>query len=143
MRDDAMNPKVLRFSFWKPEPLPPKDATIVPIELMTLGKLEAVSAQLLDIPRMTKVPAAPWDPLLTDKMRLHWECDAGVILSVHVEQGPPKPGEVLMIEAQSQTPEKTFYKLYIQIFEQFGATVLDEKTHQFYTPKEFRTRVAS
>ena len=55
---------------------------------------------------------------------------------------PPKPGEVLTIEAQSQAPEKMFFKLYVQIFEQFGATVLDEHVHQFFTPREFRTRVA-
>ena len=149
MRDDRIEStfsgesKSVRFSFWKPEPLPPKDATILPIELISLGTLDSVSAKLLDIPRMTEVPCAPWEPQSGDKLKLHWECDAGVWLSVAVEQGPPKPGEVLTIEAQSKTPEKTFFRLYVQIFEQFGATVLDERTHQFFTPREFKTRSAS
>jgi hypothetical protein len=133
----------LRFSFWKPDPLPPKDATILPIELVSLGKIDSVSAKLLDIPRMSQMPTAPWDPSPKDRMRLHWECEAGVWLSVAVEQGPPKPGEVLTIEAQSKIPEKTFFKLYVQIFEQLGVTVLDERTHQFFTPREFKTRIAS
>ena len=48
--------------------------------------------------------------------------------------------QISSAEAQSATPEKTFFKLYVQIFEQFGATVLDERSHQFFTPREFRTR---
>ena len=132
-----------RFSFWKPDPLPPKDATILPIDLVSLGKIDSVSARLLDIPHMSQMPAAPWDCAPDARMHLRWECDAGVWLSVAPEQGPPKPGEVLMIEAQSKIPEKTFFKLYVQIFEQLGVTVLDERTHQFYTPREFKTRIAS
>ncbi len=148
MRDDRIDTAFtgasnsVRFSFWKPEPLPPKDATILPIELISLGKLASVSEKLLDIPRMREVPRAPWEPLADEKLRLHWECDAGVWLNVGVEQGPPKPGEVLTIEAHSRTAEKTFFKLYVQIFEQFGVTVLDERVHQFLTPKEFRVRVS-
>lgn len=149
MRDDRIDPqfsgaeKSVRFSFWKPEPLPPKDATILPIDLLSLGKLPSVSEKLLDIPRMSEVPRAPWEPPVQDRVRLHWNCDAGVWLSVGIEQGPPKPGEVLTIEAQSQTTEKTFFKLYVQIFEQLGVTVLDERMHQFLTPREFKVRAAS
>ena len=148
MRDDRIDPGFsaesgLRFSFWKPDPLPPKDATILPIDLVSLGKLDSVSSKLLDIPHMTQVPCAPWEIQTGEKMKLHWECDAGVWLRVAVEQGPPKPGEVLTIEAQSKTPEKTFFKLYVQIFEQLGVTVLDERTHQFFTPREFKMRSAS
>ncbi|HLX61947.1 MAG TPA: hypothetical protein VKX17_11760 [Planctomycetota bacterium] len=120
--------------------MPPKDSKILPIELLSLGKIETVSKQLLEIPRMAEVPRAPWEPEPNEKLRMRWECEAGVWLTVSVEKGPPKPGEVLTIEAQSATPEKTFFKLYVQIFEQFGATVLDERSHQFFTPREFRTR---
>lgn len=133
---------LVRFSFWKPEPLPPKDSTILPIELMSLGKLSNVSAKLLDIPHMSELPPAPWERD-AQNVQLHWSCEAGVVLRVKMEQGPPKPGEVLTIEAASKTPEKTFYRLYVQIYEQFGATVLDERRHEFLTPREFRTRMSA
>src|SRR6266513_1381053 len=114
-------PEIVHFSFWKPEPIPPKDSGILPIELHSLGSLNAVAEKLLDVPHMTQIPPNPWE---------------------HIEQGPPKPGEVLTINARSSAPEKAFYRLYVQIFEQFGATLLDEQVHQFFTPKEFRTKLA-
>ena len=140
---EAFPNQVVHFSFWKPEPIPPKDATILPIELMSLGSLFSVTERLLDVPKMTKIPPAPWDTEGDSRLNLFWEVDRGVILQISAEQGPPKPGEVLTIGAKSSTPEKTFYRLYIQIFEQLGATVLDEKSHQFYTPREFRSKLAS
>ena len=136
--------KLVQFSFWKPEPLPPKDSTILPIELISLGSLNIVTEKLLDVPKMSQVPKQPWDtesPPAT--VNLIWEVDNGVILQIRTEQGPPKPGEVLTINAKSATAQKTFYRLYVQIYEQFGATVLDERSHQFYTPKEFRSKLAS
>jgi hypothetical protein len=133
----------VRFSFWKPDPIPPKDATILPIELHSLGMLNSVAEKLLDVPHMSQVPAEPWETEIPPStMNLIWEVEQGVILKIRTEQGPPKPGEVLTINAKNATPPKTFYRLYVQIFEQFGATVLDEKAHEFYTPKEFRTKLA-
>jgi len=134
---------IKRFSFWKPEPIPPKNATILPIELLSLGSLHSVAEQLLEVPHMSKVAMAPWDvELAATGMNLIWEVDEGVVLQVRTEQGPPKPGEVITINARSSTREKTFFRLYIQIFEQFGATVLDEGSHEFMTPKEFRSKMA-
>ena len=136
--------RVACFSFWKPEPIPPKDATILPIELLSLGHLGSVAEKLLEVPKMSKLQPAPWEnEIPPTKLNLIWEVDEGVILQVRTEQGPPKPGEVITINAKSATPGTTFYRLYVQIFEQFGATVLDEKSHQFYTPKEFRSNLAS
>ena len=140
---ESTHSEITQFSFWKPEPIPPKDATILPIELLSLGSLEMVAEKLMEVPKMSKVAPAPWDAELAQTgVNLVWEVDQGVILQVRTEQGPPKPGEVLTINARSAATEKTFYRLYVQIFEQFGATVLDEKSHQFYTPKEFRTKLA-
>ena len=140
---EGHRPDIARFSFWKPEPIPPKDATILPIALHSLGPLQAVAQKLMDVPKMSEMPRAPWEAKLKDKnVSLIWEVEEGVILQVHAEQGPPKPGEVLTIIAKSATPEKVFYRLYVQIYEHFGATVLDEKLHQFYTPKEFRSKMA-
>jgi hypothetical protein len=137
------HPEIVQFSFWKPDHIPQKDATILPIELHSLGSLNSVAEKLMEVPHMTQIPAAPWDQNLTDSnMKLLWEVDGGVVLKVHIEQGPPKPGEVLTINARSSAPQRVFYRLYVQIFEQFGATLLDEQSHQFYTPKEFRTKLA-
>jgi hypothetical protein len=141
MRDDRTD--LDKFSFWKPEPIPPKDNTILPIELMSLGRLQEVAEHLLEVPHMEPVPDAPWEDAQAEPtLTLKWEVDQGVILQVRAEQGPPKPGEVITINARSAAPKKTFFKLYVQIFEQFGATLLDESSHQFVTPKEFRERAA-
>lgn len=137
------HPEIVHFSFWKPDPIPPKDAGILPIELHSLGSLNDVAEKLLDVPHMTQIPPNPWDKIEPTKdVRLLWEVDKGVVLKIHIEQGPPKPGEVLTIDARSSAPERAFYRLYVQIFEQFGATLLDEQVHQFFTPKEFRTKLA-
>jgi hypothetical protein len=132
---------IARFSFWKPDPIPPKNSTILPIELHSLGPLKSVAEKLLDVPKMSTMPAVPWEVNAERSVSLVWDVEDGVILQVRAEQGPPKPGEVLTINAKSSTPEKVFYRLYVQIYEHFGATVLDEKSHQFYTPKEFRTKL--
>ena len=135
----STGPEIVHFSFWKPDPIPPKDATILPVELHSLGSLNSVTEKLLDVPHMKQVPSAPWDNIRAGSdMKLMWEVEGGVVLKVHIEQGPPKPGEVITIDAKSSAPQRTFYRLYVQIFEQFGATLLDEKSHQFYTPREFR-----
>jgi hypothetical protein len=141
---DATPPdaSVRRFSFWKPDPIPPHDQTILPIELCSLGQLEQVAEKLLDVPHMLALPLPPWDPAARSLVNLRWDVEEGVMLQVRVEQGPPKPGEVLTIQAQNAAPEKAFYRLYVQVFEQLGVTVLDEKAHQFVTPREFRTRLA-
>ena len=112
------------------------------MELISLGRLDAVAERLLDLPKMAEVPKAPWESACSRELNLRWDVDEGVILQVRAEQGPPKPGEVITINAQSALSERTFYRLYIQIFEQFGATVLDERHHEFLTPKEFRARLA-
>ncbi|HYG74646.1 MAG TPA: hypothetical protein VEK08_06550 [Planctomycetota bacterium] len=135
-------PDITRFSFWKPEPIPPKNATIVPIELLSLGRLADVAERLMEVPKMAKVQQPPWEASAETGVNLVWEVEQGVILQIKAEQGPPKPGEVLTVTAKAAVPEKVFYRLYVQIFEQFGATVLDEKSHQFFTPKEFRTKLA-
>jgi hypothetical protein len=140
---DSNHPEPRQFSFWKPEPLPPKDSTILPVELISLGRLNEVAEHLLEVPKMMRVIDVPWDgPAAAPTLTLRWEVEQGVILQVKPEQGPPKPGEVLTINAKSSAPKKTFFKLYVQIFEQFGATLLDESSHQFFTPKEFRERMA-
>jgi len=135
--------EITQFSFWKPEPIPPKDSTILPIELLSLGRLQQVAEHLMEVPHMSPVPQVNWDgPSVEPALTLKWDVEQGVILHIRAEQGPPKPGEVITINATSAAPKKTFFKLYVQIFEQFGATLLDESTHQFFTPKEFRAKTA-
>jgi len=138
------NTQFARFSFWKPEPLPARqDSRILPVELVSLGRLRAVAEKLLEVPHMLPMVRAPWEAPTSESINLMWQVDAGVILRVRTEQGPPKPGEVLTITAKSAAAERTFYRLYVQVFEQLGVTLLDESSHEFVTPREFRARMAS
>src|SRR5689334_18584156 len=108
-RPDSQNNEIAQFSFWKPEPIPPKNASILPIELLSLGRMESVADKLLDVPHMAKVQPLPWEAeAATQSLNLFWEVDEGVILKVRAEQGPPKPGEVLTINARSAAGQKTF-----------------------------------
>lgn len=135
--------KISYFSFWKPEPLPPRDSKFHPVDLQSLGSLDDVTEKLADVPRMAIVPKSPWE--VDDEnpaLRFQWQVEQGVILQVRVEQGPPKPGEVLTIGAASAAPKNVFYRLYVQVFEQFGVTLFDEGAHDFLTPKEFREKMA-
>ena len=126
------------FSFWKPEPVPPKNSKILAVKLHSLGKLKEVTERLFEVPHMARVPAGPWEKERPTSIRLRWQVEDGVILQVKTEQGPPKPGEVLTIRAANRTPNRVFFRLYVQLFEQFGVTVLNEKQHDFMTPREFR-----
>src|ERR1019366_1126715 len=101
-----------RCSFWKPEPLPSKDNKIAPVELVSLGKLSDVAGKLLDVPHMARVEDPPW-AAQTYSMNLLWQVEAGVVLQVRTEAGPPKPGEVLTITARNSAPVRTFYRLYV------------------------------
>ena len=133
--------RVARFSFWKPEPPPGHDRRIQPVELLSLGPLAGVAAHLLDVPKMAAVALPPWEKAPERERQLLWAVDGGILLRVKAEETPPKPGEVLTIHALNAASERAFYRLYIQIFEQFGVTVLDERNHQFLTPREFRARL--
>jgi hypothetical protein len=131
------------FSFWKPEPVPPKDSKILAVKLHSLGKLREVAERLFEVPHMASLPSGPWEQRdAATSMRLRWQVEDGVILQVKTEQGPPRPGEVLTIRAASRTPNRVFFRLYVQLFEQFGVTVLDERQRDFVTPREFRARLA-
>ncbi len=107
--DSPAGAKIEYFSFWKPDPVPPKNAKILPIDLHSLGKMEDVTEKLFDVPGMSRVPQSPWE--VTEEnpsLRLKWEVDEGVILHVRTEQGPPKPGEVLTIGAASSASQRVF-----------------------------------
>lgn len=142
--DESKPAKIEYFSFWKPDPLPPRDSKIHPVELQSLGTLESVTEKLTDVPHLSPVPQTVWD--VQDEnpaVRFRWYVEEGVILQIRVEKGPPKPGEVLTIGAASAAPKTVFYRLYIQIYEQFGVTLFDEGAHDFFTPKEFKLHLAS
>ena len=132
------------FSFWKLDPIPPKNTQILPFELHSLGRLEVVTQKLFDVPGLKEVEKSLWEiNEETPSLRLRWPVEEGIILQVRAEQGPPKPGEVLTIHAASAAANRVFYRLYVQLFEQFGVTVLDERSHDFLTPREFRDQLGS
>lgn len=131
------DPDIVRFSFWKPEPVPPNGPAIVIADLQSLGSLESVAESLMEIPRMEEVPALPF-PLAKNEIKLIWDVECGVKLDIHQEEWPPRPGEVLMISLRGSVHPKLFNRLYVQVYERFGVTLLDEMSHRFITPREFR-----
>lgn len=141
--ESANTRKFEYYSFWKPEPLPPRDSKIHTVDLQPLGTLDVVAQKLTEVPNLAQVPKSPWE--VQDEhptLRFQWQVEAGVILRVRAEQGPPAPGEVLTIGAACAAPQKDFFRLYVQIYEQFGVTVFDERLQDFLTPREFKLRVA-
>jgi hypothetical protein len=88
------------FSFWKPEPLPPKDKVILPTELLALGSLASVAERLLEVPNLLPSDNAPWD-CTGAALKFVWKVENGVFLRIHTEVGPPRPGEVITIDAKN------------------------------------------
>lgn len=131
------DPDIVRFSFWKPEPVPPNGPVIVVADLQPLGSLATVAESLLQIPRMEELPSLPF-PLAKNEVKLVWDVECGVKLDVYQEEWPPRPGEVLTIQLRGCVHPKLFHRLYVQVYERFGVTILDEMSHKFYTPREFR-----
>lgn len=126
-------PEIAFYSFWKPESVHKhcKD-----LRFQSLGQVGEITEKLLRLPK-TKPIFCPIIP----SVRFLWKVERGVILQIRAEQSSDMQGEVLMIGATSAVPDSSFFKLYVQLWEQFGATVLDETTGEFLNIKAFRERI--
>jgi hypothetical protein len=116
------------YSFWKPQSIPRGEGNLV---LHPLGTLEEVTKKLLRLPFIKPVHCQR-----SSTVRLGWGVGFGVIMQIKA----PKDGRVLMISVTSGVPDHVFYRLYVQLREQFGVTVLDEVTNEFLTTKQFKSR---
>ncbi len=83
---DHSESQLTRFSFWKPEPIPPKNSTILPVNLDSLGSLNRVKEMLFEVPHMAEVPKAPWQMEETPPtVRLQWQVEEGVKTEIRLE----------------------------------------------------------
>lgn len=131
--------EAIRFSFWKPEPLP-EIPLIAVVNLIPLGKLQNVASAVLDIPKTVLMPSWPWEESVVN---IFWEVERGALLRISTESGSICPGQVLTIPVESHVSYRTFYRLYIHVFEQFGTIVLHELSHKFMTPMQYKKHLKS
>lgn len=126
-------PEICFYSFWKPDPLPTVNHK-GDVFFSTIGDFNDVIRSLLRIPN-TK-------PIYCPKIqmaRVLWNIDKGVVL--HVRGDLLK--EVLTIGVTSIVPDEIFYRIYLQVHEQLGVTLLDEVSGEFIGVKEYRARLRS
>ncbi len=138
---NSLLPQLIFYSLWKPEPLPPKDR-LCSIKLHSIGTLPNITHQLMSLPNMKMMLKNPYATGRLPTMRLLWDVNEGVIIQYHAEHGLAS-SDVISMQAISATSEPVFYHLYIMLYEQFSTILLDEMTHCFYTPKEFKSKVTA
>ena len=108
------HPKDVSFySFWKPQVLPKGEG---PLSLFPLGPLEEVTKKLLRLPYIKPVHCQR-----SSTVRLAWTVGTGVGLQIKAS----KDGQVFSFFLTSSVPDHTFFRLYVQLREQFGITLLD------------------
>lgn len=127
-------PELSFYSFWKPDPLPSPDQS----ELLfyPLGSIDEVTRQLLRIPNMSHrfCPIVP-------SVRLLWRVGNGVVLQARPEQGQEMVGDVITLSAVSAVSDQVFYRLYVQLREQFGVTLLDETHGVFLSVEDMKRKI--
>lgn len=129
------------YSFWKPNPIPPRGHKTPGVNLMSIGETRWVASEILKIPHMYTVVSTPSFIGHLPVLRFIWDIDKGVMLKVRPEcVSTEKTGNnhVFSIDAFSAIPDSKFYSLYIQFEEHFGITLYDEVNRCFMVPKEFK-----
>lgn len=126
-----------RFSFWKPDPIPQESDGISCSNLVPLGMAFDVLDKILTIPLTTYMNIN----MDQDCSLVFWGRDKGVMLTFKDDPGNIAPGLVVTINAKSNVDDKLFYRLYVQLFERFSTTLLDESSSLFLTPKQFKKRL--
>ena len=139
---DSPIPEMAFFSFWKPDPIPSNDTNvIVDIRLLALGSMLSVTKQLLNIKQMKIMLQRENFSAPIPMMRLYWDVHDGVVLQYRTETIMDDNSNILSINAISATTDCILYRLYVQLYERFGVVLLDEVTHNFYTPKMFKKKI--
>jgi hypothetical protein len=124
--------KLNNFCFWKLDLIPETDNVILNANVNEFGSLKDILSHLLDIPKTSELPN---DYL--NLARVWWDIESGAILRINVDESI-KPGKIINIYASTGVSYKCFYRLYVQIYENFGAIVYVDDTQKFIHPKEFR-----
>ena len=120
---------MIRSSLWKLETIPEKSRLAIPYPL---GTLDEVRRKILDV-RHTK----ELHSLMSDSgfySRFMW--DSSVLLVVMDTNDKPKQvNSIVLINASDV---KEFYLLYLQLYELFGVTLLDEEKDEFIPIRTYK-----
>ena len=143
-----------KVSFWKSFPinLTPSNIAIVDEELKPIGKPEVVMDKISLIPHVKPLPRTVSDLLYNPTLvKYFWDFERGVFLYFNIEFNTvnnsiidfnkQKDDYVMVINANSSVSTKSLFKLYVQLFEHLEVVLLDEQTHKFFTPKDFRATI--
>ena len=136
--EDSTGSEIVFYSFWRPDPIPPRDKPTVPIQLLSIGTIGRVVASIVKIPNTYTMVNSPTMVGRLPIIRLMWKVENGVVLKVRSEYNHETPQTVMTISAISAVSDETFYQLYVQLHEHLGVTLFDESEHQFLTIRQFK-----
>jgi hypothetical protein len=125
-------PEIAFYSFWRPESVHKHTKDL---RFQSLGHIGEITEKLLRLPHIKPM----FCPIIPS-VRALWKVERGVVLQTRAEQGTELQGQVLMIGATSAVPDRILFRLYVQLYEQFGVTLLDETTGNFLTVRQFKDR---
>lgn len=124
----------MEHTFWKTDPIPEKG--IVVAHLLPMGSSKHVSEGILSIPH-THPFFCSWTS--HGYVTVRWDIDGGVLLSFRDEQEFGNGGVFSLICAKQAVPDAMFFKLYVQLFEIFGALLLERDS--FITVPQYKKRL--
>jgi len=120
-------------TFWKPGEVGP-----ITVEVLPLGPASQVASKILDIPRMH---------VFLSTMTFHgylsflWDVGQGVTMAFRDE---PEFGDggvfSIMVMDKHRVKPQDFFRLYVQVSEQFGVVLLEDDG--FVEVRKFKTRLA-
>jgi hypothetical protein len=127
------------YSLWRPDSLPTDKSKIITSKLRSIGDFGDVTRKIMSISQMKYMLPRPKNGGRLPIMRLVWDNGPGVILQYRTEQfKDDSSGDVLTISIISGVDRGVFGHLYAQLYEHLGVILLDEETHRFMTPKEYK-----
>lgn len=121
---------MVRSSLWRLEGIP--EPTKIDIKTLPLGTLEEVKRKIMDVKKVTELHS-----LLSDTgfySRFIW--DNSVLLIVM--DGSITKGQVDSLVLVNTSDISQFYLLYVQLYELFGVTLLDEDNKRFIPIREYK-----
>jgi len=120
-------------TFWKP-----KQVGLVEVEVLPLGPASQVASKILDIPRMH---------VFLSYLTFHgylsflWDVGQGITVAFRDEPEFGRGGVFsIMVMDRHRVLPKDFFRLYVQVSEQFGVVLLEDDG--FVGVQQFKTRLA-
>lgn len=120
-------------TFWKPS-----EVGLVRVEVLPLGPATQVASKILDIPRMH---------VFLSSLTFHgylsflWDVGHGVTVAFRDEPEFGRGGVFsIMVMDKHRVKPQDFFRLYVQVSEQFGVVLLEDDG--FVEVRKFKTRLA-